>query len=69
MDMVTGGAITAVVATTTVGIGATTMAGGIIAIGGDSHLKDADCREIGCRVSWLTIPASTLMQLGVPPRQ
>jgi hypothetical protein len=37
--MDTGGAITAVAATTTVGIGATTMAGGIIAIGGDLYLK------------------------------
>jgi hypothetical protein len=34
-----GGAITAVAAITTVGIGATTMAGGIIAIGGDFYLK------------------------------
>ena len=35
-----GGAITAVAATTTVGIGATTMAGGIIiAIGSDFHLR------------------------------
>jgi hypothetical protein len=33
-----GGAITAVAATTTVGTAATTMAGGIIAIGGDFHL-------------------------------
>ena len=33
-----GGAITAVAATTTVGTGATTMVGGIIAIGGDFHL-------------------------------
>ena len=33
-----GGAITAVAATTTVGIAATTMVGGIIAIGGDFHL-------------------------------
>jgi hypothetical protein len=33
--MGTGGAITAVAATTTVGTGATTMGGGIIAIGGD----------------------------------
>jgi hypothetical protein len=33
--MGTAGAITEVAATTTVGIGATTMAGGIIAIGGD----------------------------------
>ena len=32
------GAITAVAATTTVGTAATTMAGGIIAIGGDFHL-------------------------------
>ena len=37
MDM--GGAITAVAATTTVGIGATTMAGGIITIGGDFYQK------------------------------
>jgi hypothetical protein len=37
MVMVMGGAITAVAATTTVGIEATTMAGGIIAIGGDSY--------------------------------
>ena len=36
MDM--GGAITAVAATTTVGTAATTMVGGIIAIGGDVHL-------------------------------
>ena len=36
MDM--GGAIMAVAATTTVGIAATTMVGGIIAIGGDFHL-------------------------------
>ena len=35
MDM--GGAITAVAATTTVGTAATTMVGGIIAIGGDIH--------------------------------
>jgi hypothetical protein len=33
-----GGAITAVAATTTVGTAATTMAGGIIAIGGDFHV-------------------------------
>jgi len=39
MDMAMGGAITAVAATTTVGIGATTMAGGIIVIGGDFHLS------------------------------
>jgi hypothetical protein len=32
-----GGAIAAVAATTTVGIAAATMAGGIIAIGGDFH--------------------------------
>ena len=32
------GAITGVTATTTVGTAATTMAGGIIAIGGDFHL-------------------------------
>src|SRR5215472_12390583 len=40
MDMGTGmgGAITAVAATTTVGIGATIMAGGIITIGGDFDL-------------------------------
>ena len=37
--MVMGGAIAAVAATTTVGIGATTMAGGIITIGGDSYLQ------------------------------
>ena len=35
MVMVMGGAITAVAAITMVGIAATTMAGGIIAIGGD----------------------------------
>ena len=35
MAMGTGGAITAVAATTTVGTEATTMVGGIIAIGGD----------------------------------
>jgi hypothetical protein len=34
-----GGAITAVAATTTVGTEATTMAGGIITIGGDFHVK------------------------------
>ena len=34
-----GGAITAVAATTTVGTAATTMAGGIITIGGDFHLR------------------------------
>jgi hypothetical protein len=34
-----GGAITAVAATTTVGTAATTMAGAIIAIGGDFHVK------------------------------
>ena len=34
----TGGAITAVAATTTVGTAATTMVGGIIAIGGDRPL-------------------------------
>ena len=34
-----GGAITAVTATTTVGTAATTMAGGIMAIGGDFHVK------------------------------
>ena len=34
-----GGAITAVAATTTVGIGATAMAGGIIAIGDDFQIK------------------------------
>ena len=39
MDMVMGGAITAVAATTTVGIGATNMAGGIIAIGDDFYLR------------------------------
>ncbi len=33
-----GGAITAVTATTTAGTAATTMAGGIIAIGGDFRL-------------------------------
>ena len=38
MGMGMGGAITAVAATTTVGIGATTTAGGIIAIGGDFYL-------------------------------
>jgi hypothetical protein len=37
MDM--GGAITVVAATTTVGTGATTMVGGIIAIGGDFCLS------------------------------
>ena len=36
-----GGAITAVAATTTVGIGATNMAGGIIAIGGDFLPREA----------------------------
>jgi hypothetical protein len=39
MDMDMGGAITEVAATTTVGIAVTTMGGGIIAIGGDFHLK------------------------------
>jgi hypothetical protein len=39
MGMGMGGAITAVTATTTVGTAATTMAGGIIAIGGDFHVK------------------------------
>jgi hypothetical protein len=39
MGMGMGGAITAVAATTTDGIGATTMAGGIIVIGGDFCLK------------------------------
>jgi hypothetical protein len=39
MDMAMGGAITAVAVTTTVGIGATTMAGGIIVTGGDFCLK------------------------------
>jgi hypothetical protein len=39
MGMGMGGAITAVAATTTVGIGAATMAGGIIAIGGDFYPK------------------------------
>ena len=34
-----GGAIMAVAATTTVGTAATTMAGGIIAMGGDFHVK------------------------------
>jgi len=34
-----GGAITAVTATTTVGTAATTMAGGIIAIGDDFYLR------------------------------
>ena len=38
MGMGMGGAITAVAATITVGTAATTMAGGIIAIGGDFHL-------------------------------
>ena len=37
--MGTVGAITAVAATTTVGIAATTMAGGIITIGGDFCLE------------------------------
>jgi hypothetical protein len=37
--MAMGGAITAVAVITTVGIGATTMAGGIITIGGDFYLK------------------------------
>ncbi|MBO4223765.1 hypothetical protein [Bradyrhizobium neotropicale] len=39
MGMGMGGAITAVAATTTVGIGAATMAGGMIAIGGDFYPK------------------------------
>jgi hypothetical protein len=39
MGMGMGGAITAVAAITTVGTAATTMAGGIIAIGGDFHLR------------------------------
>jgi len=34
-----GGVITAVAAITMVGTGATTMVGGIIAIGGDFHLQ------------------------------
>jgi hypothetical protein len=38
MGMAMGGAITAVAAITMVGTGATTMVGGIIAIGGDVHL-------------------------------
>jgi hypothetical protein len=38
VGMAMDGAITAVAATTTVGTAATTMAGGIIAIGGDFHL-------------------------------
>jgi hypothetical protein len=38
-DMGMGGAITAVAATTTVGTAATTMAGGIITIGGDFALR------------------------------
>lgn len=37
-DMGTGGTITAVAATTTVGTAAIIMVGGIIAIGGDFHL-------------------------------
>jgi hypothetical protein len=43
-----GGAITVVAATTTVGTAATTMAGGIIAIGGDfqtSSQKERSSRE------------------------
>jgi hypothetical protein len=36
--MGTGGAITAAAATTMAGTAGTTMAGGIIAIGGDFHL-------------------------------
>jgi hypothetical protein len=39
MGMGMDGAITAVAAITTVGTVATTMAGGIIAIGGDFHLR------------------------------
>jgi hypothetical protein len=37
-----GGGITAVTAATTVGTAATTMAGGIIATGGDIHLRRTD---------------------------
>jgi hypothetical protein len=40
MDTGMGGAITAVAAITTVGTGATIMAGGIIAIGGDFPPQD-----------------------------
>jgi hypothetical protein len=39
MDMGMAGAIMAVAATTTVGTAATTMVGGIIAIGGDFHFS------------------------------
>ena len=39
LDTVVGGPGTAVAATTTVGTAATTMAGGIITIGGDFHLR------------------------------
>ena len=46
MDTGMGGAITAVAAITTVGTGATIMAGGIIAIGGDFHLRPFAFRSL-----------------------
>ena len=46
MDTGMGGAITAVAAITMVGTGATTMAGGIIAIGGDFALVLLDRGEV-----------------------
>ncbi len=52
MGMGMGGAITAVAATTTAGIGAATMAGGIIAIGGDFYPK----AKRGCSRWWPAFP-------------
>ena len=42
-----GGVITVVAATTTAGIGATTMAGGIITIGGDFHIRAKTAAVVG----------------------
>ena len=42
-----GAVITAVTATTTVGIADTSMAGGIIAIGGDFHLDQKGAAMVG----------------------
>jgi hypothetical protein len=55
--MVMAGAITLVAATTTVGIVATTMAGGIIAIGGDSYPVRSEHQRISA--NWTFCPWSS----------
>ena len=67
MAMAMGGAITAVAATTMVGTAATTMAGGIITIGGDFHLRPKKGTAVGgCLFSFNVSPRNRTWRQAAP---